>query len=130
MRWGSGVPKAISTCTLLPTGFTHIPLMGLTRSTCLGDLFVAIKRMKNKYYITNLLFYCILRSVRPVSVNAPVSVNVDNNRTYRSSYCKRVYNNSTVRVNVDTNGRALPLLPTFTLTGVCDDNMCDVNAFC
>ena len=36
-----------------------------------------------------------------VIVNAPVSVNVDNNGRYRSRYCKRVYNNGTVSVNVD-----------------------------
>ena len=36
--------------------------------------------------------------VSPVSVNAPVSVNVENNGRYRSCYCKRVYNNGTVSV--------------------------------
>ena len=42
--------------------------------------------------------------VAPVSVNSPVSVNVDNNGKYRSRYCKRVYNNGTLSVNVDSNG--------------------------
>ena len=39
-----------------------------------------------------------------VCVNAPASVNVDNNGRYRSRYCKRVYNNDTVSINVDSNG--------------------------
>ena len=39
-----------------------------------------------------------LRHVASVSVNAPVSVNVDNNGRYSSRYCKRVYNNGTVSV--------------------------------
>ena len=43
-------------------------------------------------------------SVAPVSVNARVSVNVDNNGRYSSPYCKRLYNNGTVSVNVDSNG--------------------------
>ena len=38
---------------------------------------------------------------------------------YRSRYFKRVYNNGTVSVNVDSNGNDLCL----TLTGACDDNM-------
>ena len=47
------------------------------------------------------------RLVAPVSVNATVSVNVDNNGRYRSCYCKRVYNNGTVSVNGDSNGSDL-----------------------
>ena len=39
-------------------------------------------------------FYCC--AVAPVRVNAPVSVNVDNNGRYRSRYCESVYNNGTV----------------------------------
>ena len=42
--------------------------------------------------------------VAPISVNAPVSVYVDNNGRYHTRYCKRVYNNGTVSVNVDING--------------------------
>ena len=41
--------------------------------------------------------------VATVSVNAQVSVNVDNNGRCRSRYCKRIYNNGTVSVNVDSN---------------------------
>ena len=47
------------------------------------------------------------RSVATVSVNAPVSVNVDNNGRYRSPYCKWVYNSGTVSVNIDSNGSDL-----------------------
>ena len=70
--------------------------------------------------------------VAPISVNASVSVHVDNNGRYRSHYCKRVYNNGTVSVNVYSNGSDAYrlVLSTFTLTGECDDNMCDINAFC
>ena len=45
----------------------------------------------------------LLSTVAHVSVNAPVSVNVDNNGRYRSHNCKRVYNNGTVSVKVDSN---------------------------
>ena len=68
--------------------------------------------------------------VAPVIVNDPVSVNVDNNGRYRSRYCKRVYSNGTISVNVYSNVIDISLLSTFTLTGSCDDNMCDINAFC
>ena len=60
------------------------------------------------YLHSGTLMYCF------VSVNAPVIVNVDNNGRCRSRYCKRVYNNDTVSVNFDSNGRDL----TFTLRGV------------
>ena len=46
-------------------------------------------------------------AVATVSVNSPVSVNVDNNGRCRSRYCKRVYNNGTVIVNVDSYGSDL-----------------------
>ena len=62
----------------------------------------------------------------PVSVSAPVSVNIDNNGRCRSRYCKHLYNNSTVRVSVDSN----LLLSMFTLAGERDENMCNINAFC
>ena len=41
--------------------------------------------------------------VASVSVNSPISVNVDNNGKYCSRYCKRVYNNGTLSVNVESN---------------------------
>ena len=47
--------------------------------------------------------------VTPVSVNAPVSVNVDNNRRYRYHYCKHVNYNGTFSVNVDSNPGDLSL---------------------
>ena len=65
-------------------------------------------RSKYIYFYTmvkHIIYSTILRTyVAPVSLNAPVSVNVDNNGRYRSRYCKRVYNNGTVSVIVDSNG--------------------------
>ena len=56
------------------------------------------------FYGTNTrppLKYCIVASV---SVNAPISVNVDNNGRYRPRSCQLVYNNGTVSVNDDSSG--------------------------
>ena len=41
-------------------------------------------------------------SVALVSVNASLSVNVENNGRYRSCFRKQVYNNGTFNVNVDS----------------------------
>ena len=63
--------------------------------------------------------------VAPISVKAPVCVNVNNNARYCSRYCQCVYKNGTVCVNVEVTGAISHIIVNVYTTEACDD----INAY-